>query len=151
MPALRIMHNWFKGYLWRIFSIHIHQIYKYMVKIKYLNAHCKYVTLTYILTSESDIHLIYGPLHAKMCLRAYVDSKGPDQPVHSLIRTQSDQDLYCPQTESLDNIDCISGDQRPRWDFAHVQDDLNLHIFCMFEENFCLTCPLCVLNSQCSS
>ena len=40
---------------------------------------------------------------------------------------QSDQGLHCPLIESLDTTECMNGEQRPRWYFAHVQDDLNLH------------------------
>ena len=46
-----------------------------------------------------------------MCLRAYVH-----------------QGLHCVLTESLDTTECMNGEQRCRWYFAHAQDDLNLHI-----------------------
>ena len=36
-----------------------------------------------------------------MCLRAYADSEGPDQPVHA----QSDQDLLCLRTVSLGTVE----------------------------------------------
>ena len=45
-----------------------------------------------------------GLHHAKTCLRAYVDSKGPDQPVH--------QGLDCSLTEPLDTKECMNGEQR---------------------------------------
>ena len=48
----------------------------------------------------------------KTYIRAYADSKDPDQPAH----------LRCLQTEWLAAIE-----QRPGWDFAH--DDLNLRMF----------------------
>ena len=51
---------------------------------------------------------------------------------------QSDQDLRCPQIESLDTNECFNGKQMPGCDFAHVQDDVNLHILHMFEGTFSL-------------
>ena len=41
-------------------------------------------------------------------------------------------------TESLDTTKHMNGEQRPGWYFAHVQDDLNLLILCMFEGTFLL-------------
>ena len=41
-----------------------------------------------------------------MCLLAYADSEGPDQPAHP----QSNQDLYYPLTESLDTIEYMRRD-----------------------------------------
>ena len=32
--------------------------------------------------------------------------------------------------------ECLNGEQLPKWDFAHVQDDVNLHILRMFEGIF---------------
>ena len=49
---------------------------------------------------------------------------------------QSDQDLHCLLTESLDATECMNGEQRPGGSFAHVQDDLNLHIMRMFKVFF---------------
>ena len=39
-------------------------------------------------TVAAENQYYFGPHHAEMCLRAYEDSKGPDQPAysHSLIR-----------------------------------------------------------------
>ena len=51
---------------------------------------------------------------------------------------QSDQDLNCQLTESLDTIECINGEQRPSSYFVHVQDDLNLHILHIFKGTFSL-------------
>ena len=51
---------------------------------------------------------------------------------------QSDQGFHCLLIESLDATGCLNGEQRPRQFFAHVQDDLNLCILCMFEGNFLL-------------
>ena len=51
--------------------------------------------------------LVYGPRHARTCLRAYTDSEGPDQPAH-------------PETapslsaiESVDKIKCIKRKEMP--------------------------------------
>ena len=64
-------------------------------------------------------------------LRVYANSEGP-VPAHS------DQGLRCPQTKSLDIIECFSGEQRPGWYFVHAQDDLNPHILPMLEGTFSL-------------
>ena len=55
--------------------------------------------------------------------------------------TQSDQGLHYQLTESLDITECINGEQKAGWYFAHVQDDLNLHIMRMFEDRFPLAWP----------
>ena len=57
---------------------------------------------------------------------------------------QSDQGLHCPLTESLDTTECMNGEQRHGWYFAHAQDDLKLRILCMFEDLFRLTWPICL-------
>ena len=49
---------------------------------------------------------LYGLSHAKMCLRVYADSEGPDQ------TARSDQGLRCPLPESLHTTECINGEQR---------------------------------------
>ena len=41
---------------------------------------------------------------------------------------QSDQGLHCPLAKLLDTTERINGEQRPGWDFAHAQGDLNLRI-----------------------
>ena len=43
--------------------------------------------------------------------------------------------VFAVLLQSLDTTDCINGEHRPRQDFVHAQDDLNL---CMFEETFSL-------------
>ena len=45
------------------------------------------------------------PCHAKTCLWSYADGEDPDQSPS----TQSDQDLHCPLTESLDTTECMNG------------------------------------------
>ena len=64
--------------------------------------------------------LLKADILVKMCLRAYANSKGPDQP--KIIDTQCDQGLHCHLTqghhclltESLDTTECMNGEQRPR-------------------------------------
>ena len=49
---------------------------------------------------------------------------------------QFDQDLNYLLTESLDTTECMNGEQRLRWYFAHVQNDMNLHILHRFKGLF---------------
>ena len=56
---------------------------------------------------------------------------------------QSDQALCCPLTDSMDSIECINGEQRTGWSFAHAQDDLNLRIFCLTQPNIVLLTDMC--------
>ena len=42
---------------------------------------------------------------------------------------QSDQDLRCPQTESLDTVECFNGELMPGLAFTHVQDNV-IRTFC---------------------
>ena len=65
--------------------------------------------------------LLYGPNHAKTCFRAWPRSDCVDR--------HSNQALHCLLTESPDTKECMKREQRSGWYFAHVQDDLNLHIF----------------------
>ena len=67
----------------------------------YLNRH----VFAMILCQSFPLH---GPRHATMYLRAYVDSKDPDQTVR-MRSLKSDQSL----TESLDAIECMNGEQMP--------------------------------------
>ena len=46
-------------------------------------------------------------VYAKMCLLAYANSEGPNQPA------QSDQSIHYPLTEPLDTKNCRNGEQRP--------------------------------------
>ena len=71
---------------------------------------------------------IYGPHHAKMCLWAYADSEGPDQPAHlrRLIRAFA---VHRQNHWLLYNVSMES-----KWcDFAHVQVDVNLRILHMLK------------------
>ena len=63
------------------------------------------------------------------------DSEGPDQ--HAAF-PQSDKGLQCPQTESLDTVECFSGEKMPGWNFAGVWDGVNLHILRVLEGTFLL-------------
>ena len=61
-----------------------------------------------------------------MCLWAYADSEGPDQPTHprSLIRVLIVQLQNITElTESLDIIEFMNREQRPGRDFAHACDE----------------------------
>ena len=49
--------------------------------------------------------------------------------------TLSDQGLRCSLNELLDITECMNGEQRSRY-HAHIQDDLNLHFWRMFEGTF---------------
>ena len=51
---------------------------------------------------------------------------------------QSDRGIRCLQKESSDTTECFSGQQRPRWNFAHVQVGVNQHILQMLENTFSL-------------
>ena len=63
---------------------------------------------------------------------------GQRRPRSACASAQSDQGLCCPQTESLDTIECFNGEKMPGLDFkiAHVQDDLNSHILYKLEGTF---------------
>ena len=61
---------------------------------------------------------------------------------------QSDQGLRCPLPESLDAIECISGEQRPGGDIGHVQNNVNRHICTGLKAFFCLMWPTVPLTFQ---
>ena len=56
---------------------------------------------------------------------------------------QSNQSFHYLQTESLDTTECMNGEQRPGWYFAHAEDDLNL-ILCVLKGTFSLKRPMYV-------
>ena len=72
-----------------------------------------------------------GLRHAKTCLRANADTKGPDQPAHlrSLIRAL---------TARWHNNWILQNVWMESKYFAHAQNGLNLHILRMFEGTFSL-------------
>ena len=55
------------------------------------------------------------------------------RPISSFATAQSDQGLCCPQTELLDTIERFNREQMPGEDFAHMQDDVNRHIWRMLK------------------
>ena len=61
---------------------------------------------------------------------------GQRRPKLDCASAQSDQGHHCPQTESLDTIEWFNGEEMLKWDFAQVQDDVNLHILRMLEGTF---------------
>ena len=72
-----------------------------------------------------DSHtILYRWRNVRTCLRAYADSEGANQRLH------------CPLTELLGTTECMNGEQRPGWYFAHAQDDLNRRILCLFKGTF---------------
>ena len=62
---------------------------------------------------------------------AKADSKDPEQPTHPWF----DLNRHCPPNDSLDTTECMNGEQRLGWYFAHARDELNLR---MFEDTFSL-------------
>ena len=52
----------------------------------------------------------------------------------------ADEGLRSPRTETLDTTECFN--EKPEWDFAHVQHDVNTHILHMLEGTFCFTWPI---------
>ena len=48
------------------------------------------------------------------------------RPRSACTSVQSDQGLHCPLTESLGTIESMNGEQRHRWNFGHVKNDVNL-------------------------
>ena len=69
---------------------------------------------------------------------------GPVRTVKALIRLR----LHCPHTESLDTTECMNGEQRPGWYFAHAQDNLNLRMLRMFEGIFSLDADHIIYKGQ---
>ena len=63
---------------------------------------------------------------------------GQQRPRSDCSDEQSDQGLSCPQTESLDTIECCNGEKIPPWYFAHDQNDRYLCIWRLFDGTFSL-------------
>ena len=63
---------------------------------------------------------------------------GQWRPRSACASTQSEQGLRCPQTDSLDTIECISREQIPGWRFEYMQDYVNMHTLRIFEGTFSL-------------
>ena len=49
---------------------------------------------------------------------------------------QTAEAQFCPQTESMNTIECFNGKQMPGWDFARMQADANPNMLRMFEKHF---------------
>ena len=67
---------------------------------------------------ESTVYIWAVP-----CKNVSSDICGQQRPRSACVSVQFDQDLRCPQTESLDTT------EMPGWYFAHAQDDINLRVF----------------------
>ena len=76
-----------------------------------------------------------GPCHAK---NVSSGKCGQQRPRSDCASAQSDLGLRCPLTEPLDTTECMNGEKRPGWYFAHAQYELNLRILRMFENTFSL-------------
>ena len=63
---------------------------------------------------------------------------GHRRPRSACASMHPDQGLHCLLTESLDTIECMNGEQRPKWYFVHIHGDLNLHTMQMFKDTFSL-------------
>ena len=61
----------------------------------------------------------YGWHQAKTCLGIC----GHWRPWSDCASAESDQGLHCPLTKSLNTTECMSGEQRPGWDFAYMLDE----------------------------
>ena len=81
---------------------------------------------------------IIEPRHAKRFFRHMQTVKVQ---INLLIH-KSDQGLLSQQTESLDTIECIKGDQMPGSDFTHTWMNLNMCILRMLEDTFSLRGPI---------
>ena len=53
---------------------------------------------------------------------------GQRRPRSAFASAQSDLNLHCQLTESLDTTEYMNGEQRPGWYFAHAQGDLKVHV-----------------------
>ena len=69
--------------------------------------------------------------------KLFANSGDPDQTSHS---AASDLGLHCLPTTLLwvSRLQWVNGEQRPRFYFVHVQDDLKLHFLHMFKDSFSL-------------
>ena len=69
---------------------------------------------------------------AAPCENEFSGIFGQRRPRSDCAFAQSDQDLHCPLTE------CKNGKQKPRWYYAHSQNDLKMRILGMFDCTFSL-------------
>ena len=68
---------------------------------------------------------IFRKICVALCVNVFAGICGQQRPRSDCASAQSDLGLYCPLTESLDTTECMNGQQRPGWCFAHAQDDFN--------------------------
>ena len=66
---------------------------------------------------------------------------GKESPRSTCKSEQSD--LHCPLTESFDTTDCMNGEQRPGWYFAHAHDDLICALCAWLKTRFRLMRAIC--------
>ena len=96
-----------------------------------------------------NYHIILLPITwAALCENVILGIYEQQRPGSDCACAQSDQSLRCPHSGSLDTIECISGEQIPGWDFAHVQD-VNPHILRMLEGIFSLEAIHMSLSQTC--
>ena len=77
------------------------------------------------------IHVSVGLAMRKRVLRS-CGICGQRRPRSACVSTQSHQGLHCPLTESFDTIECITGEQTPRWWFAHARyESESVHFACV--------------------
>ena len=69
--------------------------------------------------SKFKIHLV------PLCENESSGVCGQRRPRSDCASAQSDLGLRCPLTESLDTTECMNGERKPGWYFAHAQDGLN--------------------------
>ena len=81
------------------------------------------------------MYFVYEQRHVQ---NMFLGISRQQRPRSTCAYTQSDQDFHCGLTESLDTAECMNGEQRPRWYFGHVQNDLYLRILHMFKGTFSL-------------
>ena len=95
------------------------------------NRHCN-DTRNLIVCSERNIGLppilphLYDAQHGK---KGTYRVRGQRMPRSTCAFAQSDQNLRCAVTESLETIDCIGEQRRPWSDCAHAQSDQGLRCF----------------------
>ena len=86
---------------------------------------------------------LYGYREEHICLRKHkwgIIWATPSENVPSVhaLPVKSQMHSRSPLHEWLDTIDSVNGEQKPSWDLAHVQDDVNPHILRMLEGTFSL-------------
>ena len=78
--------------------------------------------------------------HAKQ--KSVLGICGQQMPWSACAFVQSDQDLYCMLSKSVDTTECMNREQMPAWYLAHAQGDLNLRILRVLEGTFLLDAAL---------